>query len=131
MWLYTALTYSLPIWNQSVVLCPVLTVASWPAYRFLKRQIWWSGIPISLFLKSRSHDKNLALRFKKKSIMVCLLLQDKNFSMFISLRAIKQRKYFSLLVISELYIYIYIYMYIYIYVYIYIYICNLFNRKKS
>ena len=24
------------IWNQSVVLCPVLTVASWPAYRFLK-----------------------------------------------------------------------------------------------
>ena len=27
-----------PIWNQSVVPCPVLTVASWPAYRFLKRQ---------------------------------------------------------------------------------------------
>ena len=26
-----------PIWNQSVVSCPVLTVASWPAYRFLKR----------------------------------------------------------------------------------------------
>ena len=26
-----------PIWNQSVVPCPVLTVASWPAYRFLKR----------------------------------------------------------------------------------------------
>ena len=36
-----------PIWNQSVVLCPVLTVASWPAYRFLKRQVRWSGIPIS------------------------------------------------------------------------------------
>ena len=35
------------IWNQSVVPCPVLTVASWPAYRFLKRQIRWSGIPIS------------------------------------------------------------------------------------
>ena len=31
-----------PIWNQSVVPCPVLTVASWPAYRFLKRQIRWS-----------------------------------------------------------------------------------------
>ena len=28
-----------PIWNQSVVPCPVLTVASWPAYKFLKRQI--------------------------------------------------------------------------------------------
>ena len=36
-----------PIWNQSVVPCPVLTVASWPAYRFLKRQIRWSYIPIS------------------------------------------------------------------------------------
>ena len=36
-----------PIWNQSVVPCPVLTVAPWPAYRFLKRQIRWSGIPIS------------------------------------------------------------------------------------
>ena len=28
-----------PIWNQSVVSCQVLTVASWPAYRFLKRQV--------------------------------------------------------------------------------------------
>ena len=36
-----------PIWNQSVVPCPVLTVASWPAYRFLKSQVRWSGIPIS------------------------------------------------------------------------------------
>ena len=26
-----------PVWNQSVVPCPVLTVASWPAYTFLKR----------------------------------------------------------------------------------------------
>ena len=36
-----------PVWNQSVVPCPVLTVASLPAYRFLKRQVRWSGIPIS------------------------------------------------------------------------------------
>ena len=36
-----------PIWNQSVVLCPGLTVASWPAYRFLMRKIGWSGISIS------------------------------------------------------------------------------------
>ena len=28
-----------PIWNQSVIPCPVLTVASWLAYRFLKRQV--------------------------------------------------------------------------------------------
>ena len=47
-----------PIWNQSVVPCP-LTVASWPGYRFLRRQIrygilisfrifhslWWSTQP--------------------------------------------------------------------------------------
>ena len=32
-----------PIWNQSVVPCPVPTVASWPAYTFLKRQVRWSG----------------------------------------------------------------------------------------
>ena len=31
-----------PIWNQSVFPCPVLTVASWPAYRFLKKQVRWS-----------------------------------------------------------------------------------------
>ena len=37
-----------PIWNQSVVPCPVLIVASWPAYRFLRRQVRWSGISISL-----------------------------------------------------------------------------------
>ena len=36
-----------PIWDQYFVPCPVLTIASWPAYRFLKRQVRWSGIPIS------------------------------------------------------------------------------------
>ena len=39
--------YPFPIWNQSVVPCPVLTVASWPAYRFLRSQVRWSGFPIS------------------------------------------------------------------------------------
>jgi len=37
-----------PIWNQSIVPCPVPTVASWPAYRFIRRQVRWSGIPVSL-----------------------------------------------------------------------------------
>ena len=39
-----------PFWilNQSVVPNRVLTVASWPAYSFLRRQVRWSGIPISL-----------------------------------------------------------------------------------
>ena len=36
-----------PIWNQSVVPCPVLIFVFWPAYRFLRRQVRWSGIPIS------------------------------------------------------------------------------------
>ena len=35
------------IWNQSVVPCPVLTVAPWPGYRFLRRQVKWSDIPSS------------------------------------------------------------------------------------
>ena len=36
-------------WNDlaAVVPCPALTVASWTAYRFLRRQVRWSGIPIS------------------------------------------------------------------------------------
>ena len=38
-WQYTAL--------PSVVPCLVPTIASWPAYRFLRRQFRWSGIPIS------------------------------------------------------------------------------------
>ena len=39
---------SFPNLNQTVVPYPVLTVASWPIQRFLRRQIRWSGIPISL-----------------------------------------------------------------------------------
>ena len=36
-----------PILDHFIVPCPVLTVASWPAHRFLRRQVRWSGIPIS------------------------------------------------------------------------------------
>ena len=46
-WQYTALTYSFPILNHSVVPCLVLTIASGPAYKFLRRQVRWCGIPIS------------------------------------------------------------------------------------
>ena len=36
-----------PVWNQSVV--PGLTlIVFWPAYRFLRRQVRWSGILVSL-----------------------------------------------------------------------------------
>ena len=57
-----------PIWNQSVVSCPVLTVASWPTYRFLRRQVRWSGIPISLRIFHcwlwSTQSKTLALLMK-------------------------------------------------------------------
>ena len=36
-----------PIWNQSIVPCLVLTLAFWLAYRFLRREVRWPGIPIS------------------------------------------------------------------------------------
>ena len=50
-----------PILNQSIVLCPVLTVASWPAYRFLRRWVRWSGIPISwrIFQCCEPHSQRL------------------------------------------------------------------------
>ena len=40
--------YSFPNWNQPVVPCPGLTIASLYAHRFLRRQVRWSGILISL-----------------------------------------------------------------------------------
>ena len=43
---YTASTDSFPN-LQSVCSCSVLTVASCPVYRFLRRLVRWSGIPIS------------------------------------------------------------------------------------
>ena len=36
-----------PILNQFIVSCLILTVALWPAYRFLMCQVRWSGTPIS------------------------------------------------------------------------------------
>ena len=35
-------------WLEIIVPCPVLAVASRPAYRFLRRQVRWSDTPISL-----------------------------------------------------------------------------------
>ena len=59
-----------PIWNQSFVPCPVLTVASWPAYSFLKRQVRRSGIPNSLrifhSLLWSTQSKALASSIKQK-----------------------------------------------------------------
>ena len=51
---------SFPIWNKFIVPCLVLTVASWPAYRFLRRQVRWSGIPISFRIFHSLTDMNLS-----------------------------------------------------------------------
>ena len=39
-----------PMLIHSVVPCPIITVASWPVSRLLRRQVRWSGIPISLWI---------------------------------------------------------------------------------
>ena len=39
--------YSFPNLEPVHFSCPVLTVVSWPTYRFLRRQVRWSGITIS------------------------------------------------------------------------------------
>ena len=40
-------------WTTPLVPCLVLNAVFWPAYRFLRRQVRWSGIPISKnFLQS-------------------------------------------------------------------------------
>ena len=36
-----------PILKQSIVPCTVLAIESWPIYRFHRRQVRWSGTPIS------------------------------------------------------------------------------------
>ena len=48
----------LPIWNQSIDPCPVLTVASWPAHKFLRKQV--SSVQFSHSVVSNSlrpHEK--------------------------------------------------------------------------
>ena len=61
-----------PVLNQSIVPCPVLTVAYWPAYRFLRSQARWSGIPISLRIFHSllwcTQSKALAQSVKQKSM---------------------------------------------------------------
>ena len=61
-----------PIWNQSLVSCPILTVASWPAYSFLRRQETWSGNPVFLrifrSLLWSTQSKALAQSVKQKQM---------------------------------------------------------------
>ena len=67
-----------PIWNQSIVPCPVLIVASWPAHRFLRRQVRWSDIPISWRISHSllwsAQSKALAESMKQKKTFFCNFL---------------------------------------------------------
>ena len=69
-----------PIWNQSVVPCQVLTVASCPVYRFLKRQVRWSNNLLSiiclfiiyhLFLCISLWNWNLKRLISQSSLTLC------------------------------------------------------------
>ena len=60
----STLMYSFPIWNQSVVPCQVLTVASWSAYRFLRRQVrWYNVLCIFPSYNSFNHGMDLVTKF--------------------------------------------------------------------
>ena len=70
-----------PIWNQSVIPCPVLTVASWLAYRFLRRQVRGSGIPLSLRIfhsllwstQSKALASSIKQRFFRNSLAFSMI----------------------------------------------------------
>ena len=64
-----------PILNQSVFPCLVLTVASWPAYRFLRRQVRWSGIPIFLRI-----SQSLSWSTQSKALALSVMQRYMSFS---------------------------------------------------
>ena len=60
-----------PVWNQSVVPCPVLTVASWPAYRFLKRAgqvVCYTVVGCNL-----KNDRMISVRFEGKPFNITVI----------------------------------------------------------
>ena len=71
-WQYTALMYSFtnlkPVFVPFLVPATVLTVVSWPEYSFLRRQVRWSGIPISfrIFHSSLWSTQSKTLVYSKK-----------------------------------------------------------------
>ena len=52
-----------PIWNQSVVPCPVLTVASWPSYRCLRRQVRWFAV-YQIYFSGVAESERFTLKSK-------------------------------------------------------------------
>ena len=68
---------SFPIWNQSVVPSLVLTVASLPGYRFLRRQVRWYADDTTLKAESEKELKNFLIRVKEESEKADLKLSFK------------------------------------------------------
>ena len=64
---------SFPIWNQSFVPCPALSVSSWPAYIFLRRQVRWSDILIAwrIFHRFLWSTRSKALVYSMKQVFFC------------------------------------------------------------
>ena len=54
-----------PIWNQFVVPCPVLTVSSWPACRFLRRQVRWSASRITDMIPIDMEEMIMVTRWRQ------------------------------------------------------------------
>ena len=60
-----------PIWNQSVVPCPVLTVASWPGQGQAGQVVWYShlrGLKVKFF-KCAKFDMNINLSHNRDYIL--------------------------------------------------------------
>ena len=57
------------IWNRLVVSCPVLTVASWSAQRFLRRQVRCSGIPIAWLISTVCYDPHKGFGIVNKAVV--------------------------------------------------------------
>ena len=102
-----------PIWKQPVVPCPVITVASWSAYRFLKRQV---RSPVSHLFKNFPQFVVIHT-FKGFGIVskagVDIFLE--NISRFWTYN-------FHNFLLNYSFIYIYIYIYVYTHTHTHIYI---------
>ena len=65
-----------PILNRSIVPCLVLTVASYPAYKYLKRQVRWSSIPISFKNFPQGHLRCRLLQYTMQIWETLLFLKS-------------------------------------------------------
>ena len=66
--------FSFPNWKQSSVAWSIPAVASWPAHKFLRRQVRWSGIPTTLRIFHNllwsTQSKALAQSIKQKQMFL-------------------------------------------------------------